>query len=68
MNAWQWLSKQIRVTVSSDVVNPETSSTFDKKLDVSAKTGDTAALAGLGALMMLTATGIHTARRKFDQC
>lgn len=66
VNAWQWLSKQIKVTVSSDIVNSETPSTSDKEPNVSVKTGDTVALAGLGALMMLTATGIYTARRKFD--
>ena len=72
LNAWQWLSKQVKSTAT--VVEPvvDTPSTDTPNADTtkpgattSVKTGDDVALMGLGILMVLSAGTYTVARKRF---
>ncbi len=62
LNAWQWLSKQVKSTATAvepgvDTTKPGTTT--------SVKTGDDVALMGLGILMVLSAGTYTVARKRF---
>ncbi|MFQ6793401.1 MAG: prolyl oligopeptidase family serine peptidase [Thomasclavelia sp.] len=62
LNAWQWLSKQVKSTAT--VVEPGVDTT-KPGTTTSVKTGDDVALMGLGILMVLSAGTYTVARKRF---
>ncbi|MFQ6792875.1 MAG: prolyl oligopeptidase family serine peptidase [Thomasclavelia sp.] len=67
LNAWQWLSKQVKstATVVEPGVDTPNADTTKPGATTSVKTGDDVALMGLGILMVLSAGTYTVARKRF---